>query len=247
MTFGLSNSKFLKARVFEPEGVLAAVRKSLAAEGHIRAAFFWGVAFRQTADVLDRCVMTHLSLLMANLGAEFKAGTRLTLLLGDTHARANRIPEATIASYCKSVTTLAQEFQIQTEPLSQIAHLDLGGGPMAPELEMFAAHRHQLLSDAAKLGFGSDAATAALRYFLVRWRERVPIARKVAPSILLAADSPSQAFLLPDLPTLFIYTLPGRKVCKPWLIKNDDQERTESMIDLVTNERGQGFSVRTMK
>jgi hypothetical protein len=247
MTFGLSNSQFLKARVFEPERVLAAVRKSLAAEGHLRTVFFWGVAFRQTADVLDRCVMTHLTMLMANLGAEFKTGTRLTLLLGDTHARANRIPEATIASYCRSVTRMAHEFQIQTESLSQIAHSDLSDGPMAPEHEMFAAHQHQLLSDATKLGFGPDAASAALRYFLVRWRERAPIARKVAPSILLAADRPSQAFLLPDLPTLFIYTLPGRKVCKPWLIKNDIQERTETTVDLTTNERGPGTSVRTMK
>jgi hypothetical protein len=245
MTFGLSNSKFLKARVFEPERVLAAVKKSLAAEGHLRATFFWGVAFRQTADVLDRCVMTHLSLLMANLGAEFKTGTRLTFLLGDTHARVNKIPEPTIASYCQSVTTLAREFQIHTELLSQMTHLDLGNGPMASELQIFAAHRHQLLSDATKLGFGPDVTGAALRYFLVRWRERLPIAQKLSHSILLTADRLSQAPLLPDLPTLFVYTLPGRKVCKPWLIKNDNQERI--MVNLTTNERGLGVRVRTMK
>jgi len=225
--------------VFEPERVLEAARASIASQGHVRAAFFWGVAWRQVADGLDRSVMAHLQLLMANLGVEFEAGTRLTLLLGDTHARANRIPEPRITSYCQSIEMLAGEFHVQTKLISQIRPFVVGDEPTASEREVFAAHRHQLLSGAVKLGFGNDASDAALRYFLVRWRERVPIAQKMAPSILLAADSAAQAFLLPDLPTLFIYTLPGRKVCKPWLVRNDGRASTnESAIDSPKDHGG---------
>jgi hypothetical protein len=193
--------------------------------GFVQLLTFWGVGWKPVTRESDRLAAAHLGLIAATLQSALRRGTRITLLLGDNHARANEIPDEIIESYSESVKKLAAEFRFSLFKLSSVKSIDWGQlkhGDLTPEeAALYAPERLHYEKSARRL-HPDNFEFRARRYFAVRHRERLPIATRFADAILASADIFKRAALMPPLPTVHIYMLPYARLrkSKPWLLNN---------------------------
>lgn len=219
VNLGIPRPEILRLN-FDVAEIVRQATTSYSSAGHVSVLAFWGVGWREDISAIDRLGMAQLAMLKAHLQKALLRGVRLTLLMGDNHARANLIPDLVAVKYCTGIERLAQEFAFATKRLSEI--YPLTGFPLVPtatELAVYAPLRRQFEGSAWRLR-KADYPTRALQYFIVRYREAPAIAAWYPLAIFATADTPDRTLIAPRLPLLHIFAFPSNRLRqeKPWFL-----------------------------
>src|ERR1043166_5929347 len=221
---GLPRPEMIRAN-FDKLSILYQSERSFRKLGFVQLLTFWGVGWKPLTLESDRLGAAHLALIAATLQSVLRRGTRITLLLGDNHARANEVPDDIIESYCECVEKLAAEFRFSLLKLSSVKSFDWGrlkhGYLTREEAALYASERVHYEKSARRL-HPDKVEFRARRYFAVRYRERLPIATRFADAILASSDIFKRAALMPPLPNVHINMFPYARLrkSKPWFLNN---------------------------
>ncbi len=226
---GLSKSKFLRVPIEEPNRIVDTAELSFRNNGYVHFVSFWGVSSKkQKSDSVDHKAISFLNLILAQLSYEFGAPCKLTLLLGDTHGRANYIDQLHVANYLSDIQNIANTYNIRSVFLSTIFN---GTGSnfesnfmLDNEIrEVYTKNSDKLLEAALATGTQEKARERSARYLTIRLREKAPIEKDFPHSILIANERPRNQYLLPDLPTIFCYATKSGNNKKAWFTKESEQ------------------------
>jgi hypothetical protein len=193
--------------------------------GFVQLLTFWGIGWKSAALESDRLGMAHLGLIAATLQNVLRRGTRVILLLGDTHARANEVPDEIIQSYGDSIRKLAKEFLFsicELSSLDSVASKTFGDQDLTQEERVLYAPEQLHYEKSARHLHSDNFELRARKYFAVRYRERMIIATQFPDAVLASPDIVQRAALTPPLPTFFINILPYARLrkLKPWFLSN---------------------------
>jgi hypothetical protein len=228
---GLSNSKFLRVRPEDEASFARDLAKSVVRRGVIQAVAFWGVGKKDRCDIHDKEAMCHLNLLLATLGRDYACGFRLVLLLCDTHAEANEFNPCLVDRYLDSAEALSESFQFESIRLSRLPRAAAAEDDADLLQQMWVRHGIRYLQQAQRVGPTASAERRAFAYLRARLLERSAVIGAFPGWLLLAGDRPSDAWLLPAMPTLFInFSGPGQNQ-KPWFLSSAEPMRSDRCVE----------------
>jgi hypothetical protein len=219
---GLLRPDFLRAN-FDHAPVVEQAHKSYRIYGYIQLIAYWGVGWRDYLTSIDRIGMAHLAAICTQLEQSMLRGTRLTLLLSDNHGLANEIPAKTIQAYYSLIENLACEFSFDTRRLSTVFPISQEFftkiDPTPKEISIFEEMRPRLERSARNL-HPDNFENRARQYFFVRYRESSLLQKAYPNAILANSDMLDRSVLAPELPSFWIYALPGKRwrKYKPWFM-----------------------------
>lgn len=219
VNLGIPRPEILRSN-FDVAEIVRQASLSYATDGYVSVLAFWGVGWRDNITAIDRLGIAHLSMLSAHLQKALLRGVRVTLLLGDNHARTNLIPDAVASKYASGIESLATEFGLSTTRLSEIYPIKhFPFVPTAEELAVYKPLRRKFEQSAMRL-LASEYVMRGLQYFIIRFREAPAIAAWRSLSILANSDTLDRAPVAPSLPQLHIYALPGKRLRqkRPWFL-----------------------------
>lgn len=219
---GLTRPDIIRAD-FDEETVIRQALTCFHQVGQVELIAFWGVGWKQAPTNIDRLAMSHLGLITANLQKSLLKGVKLTLLIGDTHAWANEVPNDASERYLPAIEVLAKEFSFHATRVSHFFESTPQSVqhplPSPEELSTYEVMRHAFERSARRLN-SANAERRALHYFVVRFREREVIASTFPLAIVANSDSRQRGILTPPLPHFYIYALPSKRWRrhKPWFL-----------------------------
>jgi len=150
----------------------------------------------------------------------------LTLIVTDTHAAINGLPQSEWREYANSVSSNAAQQGVATEMLSGVlgnslyetSHecLDLFIDREAAWDSLTPFQCAELKARASRRSLQGDPQIAAKLYVQASLVEGVKILARWPGAIGLTYHTPNFGFLVPPLPTIFMFVEPGRVVGRPW-------------------------------
>ena len=231
----LNTWKFKRAQPSRPQEIVAAIQRALMYAVPFDVVTYWGCGTRDMFAEVDRLALERLSLYVQGVeripqSIPRSVKSRVTLILTDTHARNNRIPETRFIAYLSSVAAYAQTLGMEVIYLSQLweeadltldqIHQDLSAPDAVQEWE---AHpqREALIAQARKhVERGGEVEHTARTYLAMCMREGEIIARRYPHSVFATYNPPSFDCVSPPLPKVYLYSYKDRTSVKPWFVES---------------------------
>lgn len=219
---GLSRGKHLHYPVNNLKQLVDTASASLVTTGVVNTLYFWGAGAKTIPDKYDAACLEMLGAIRKRMVAAFRQEVKNTLLMSDLHGLANQFPAENILSYYDKLRTRAKSYGFDVVLLSELftkkEQASLQAPPTTLECTIFNENYERLVVGAAKTGTPHTMDERALRYLLVRLREKQKIEQIFPNHILLNGDRKGNEFLLPDLPMIYIYNTGFRKSHKAWFL-----------------------------
>jgi hypothetical protein len=198
----------------------------------------WGLGAGSTFDAEDAAALDYLgettALLSRNAMPHTARGV-VRILLTDSHAAVNGVSVRDQQTYAASVrdAALARSFEplLISDVIREHAGLTVDellerSACFEPEWASLSSFTRQELTRRAAFRSKRDVPEIAARlYYCVSRLEGVILRSAFAGSIVVTYQTPNFAFLLPALPTIFMFVAKGRVTRRPWF-KNDPGSRT---------------------
>lgn len=221
----INNCEIVRAKLAIDSPATLRLRDLAVAQLPVNFVLYWGVWQHSAMRAGERVFLEHLESLAEGISRTLRVPCQLRIVATDTHARLNGVPDAVIEGYLGDLSRVAGERGIDIERLSSLV-ADLppvvgnAGPPDFQPSQKWQRLRAMLKTQAAKLFVDAEAKAAA--YELANLREGGGVLRKYPTGIFLHTGVPELRPLLCSLPTVHIYTGPGRKTRKPWFEGEDE-------------------------
>ena len=224
----LNTWKFKRAQPSRPQEIRAAIQRSLLLGTPFDLVTYWGCGTRDDAGEVDHLALERLDRYLDGLRRGPQAAPRVTLILTDTHAQNNRIPEARSRAYFEAIASCARERDMDAVYMSALwaeagltsaqIQADLAE-PDAEALWQDHPQRDGLIAQAAKhVEQGGDVETAARTYLATCAREGRVIADRYPHGVFATYNPPAFDCVSPPLPTVYLYSYKDRTSVKPWFV-----------------------------
>jgi hypothetical protein len=207
----------------QPKQYLAA---SLLTGAPMLVLFYWGISPRGSAGPAERNAFAFLSSNLDRLSAAVQTAWEIDIIFTDTHAVVNGVGSRVIESYCRSAMTIfegpGRRFTRMSEALGIKSDKDV--------LSVCAEFRRQndlfdslpidvvsrLVQNADRHSIRDAPELAARNYVAISQIEAPLVRREYSRSLQVTYYTPHMAWILPALPTLYIYVGENRKARRPW-------------------------------
>lgn len=186
---------------------------------------YWGIGLKHQADGADRRAIAFMELQVARLAGAVGVKHSITLIITDTHAAINGIPAAQSDEYVDSITAISADIGARVERMSAVCNTarDATSFELCDELEEIdyafdrlpESVRKELIASARRRSSG-DAERSARRYVMLSAIEAPTVRARFLDNMLLTYQPPHLAWLLPALPTLYMFVDERRTTRRPW-------------------------------
>jgi long-chain acyl-CoA synthetase len=211
----LNTWRYKRAQPSDVEALRAALSRAVLWGEDVSFVAYWGCGRRARTNATDRLAMDRMCEYVAHATCA-SAGSRLTWVLTDVHARINGKPADRTAGYFESVIDDARRRQVRTVYLSELwTSIGRRLDDLAPA-ERDDPLLGRALARSIKHVERGDAELAARRYITAcRW-DSAAVSACYREAIFLTYNGPADAMFLPALPSLYLYSYRKGVSAKPW-------------------------------
>lgn len=215
---------FKREQPEHPHLLLQVVTTAVARAEPLRFVLYWGKGPRCQIGPEDLECLDYLGSMTARVREAHAAGTAVTLILTDTHARHNGQPEESIASYFASIADEAVRRGLQTCRLSAL--VETAGEAATATAETGPVPEEVLASLAASAGkwYRGDgsAEDGALAYYRMNMAEKRAVEIAFPGAIFVTFNGSKLRCLFPaHMPVFYMYSLRRGVSVKPWFLPAD--------------------------
>jgi len=215
----VNECEIVRAKISIDSPAMLRLRDLAVAGLPVQLVLYWGIWQRASVGAGEYRFLERLNVLTRAIAANLKVPCELKVIVTDTHAQLNGVPNDVIEAYVASATAAAASVGARADRLSML----MADAPAVPANESphdftppqkWQRLRTILATQAGKLF--ADAEDRAAAYELANLREGGAVLRAFPLGIFLNTGLPELRPMLCSLPTIHIYTGSGQKTRKPW-------------------------------
>lgn len=217
--------KFFASRIRNAHAIDILIEGLIQNHSAFKMFYLWGLHKKKVMDCYDRRALHFLLDLVQYVSSKLHCSTSLTMVLADSHARVNNVPEDSISLYCKSAKECFDEMKWDTLLLS---HLWAENGLTISIVDQHASCladnmvNHSASVFAQKYYFGDDKVFGAKRYVAARILEKPILEKKFKDFVHVTAADPINLSLQPSLPFFHVWTVHRGRSVKPWFVDGSE-------------------------
>lgn len=191
----------------------------------LRFVLFWGAGRRRTLAQQDRESLDFVQSTLSSLAGEAQLDCEICLILADLHAQANGYEVDTVRAYLALIEEEASSRSIKSHWLSddmrEFGGAELYDGYSDAYLErgwsqIPKALKARIVEDVRHVAVSDNPMRSAKRYVAACSVEALILERLYGRHLFVTFSPPDLAFLLPSLPTLFMFCNSRRESRRPW-------------------------------
>ncbi|PJC24206.1 asparagine synthase (glutamine-hydrolyzing) [Candidatus Uhrbacteria bacterium CG_4_9_14_0_2_um_filter_41_50] len=200
------------------EKLLETILRSVRSKKPIEFVMYWGKGERDIIGEKEKEAILYLKKMLSMILEKYPFGSKVTLILTDTHAELNGHTKSQINQYFDSVITLARQAKFYTTNLSTLAIFDeqalmkkLGGEKISDEL------LNILVESSEKHCKKYNPDIGAKLYYLQNLIEKKEIEKSFSEAIFLTYNGNELDEIFPNkIPIFYMYSIKKGTSVKPW-------------------------------
>lgn len=225
----ISTRKFARVLFGDDRRVISCVQKAVLAGRPIPFVKYWGCGNRSEANQRDRDAFDRLKDFLGAASQAYENGVECRLLLTDTHAEWNQKPEKAASSYLSEIERMGRDSGFEVQRMSQLWKKRGLDWDQIDSVKRSSAFRQwwesfgacdELIRQAELHCTTRESEESAVGYAACSREEAILVKEMFPDSLFLTYNRPSQGDLLPNLPTIFLYSFARKTSAKPWFTED---------------------------